>query len=72
MSEVTGTLESTAEPEVTSEELRWRMEKVIQYAAETGELIDEASRQFNRALQILRSEEKQDLDDHSSSASVRA
>lgn len=40
-------------PEVTPEEMRWRMEKVVQFAAAAGYAIDDAATQFNKALAIL-------------------
>lgn len=53
MPEMTGTHEQTSEVEETSEELRWRMEKVVQQAAATQDSLTSTAEDFNKALAIL-------------------
>lgn len=47
-------LKAAAQPEVSSEELRWRMEKVVEYAKVSGEGLAYEAEQFNKALATLR------------------
>jgi hypothetical protein len=47
-------LKADAQPEVSSEELRWRMEKVVDYAKVSGEGLAFEAVQFNKALATLR------------------
>lgn len=54
MSEVTATLERTADVENTSEELRWRMDQVIRATSASGEGLCFEAAEFNKALAILR------------------
>jgi hypothetical protein len=42
--------------EITSEEVRWRMEKVLQIVAATGTTAASAAKDFNRALHHLKAE----------------
>lgn len=53
MAKVKDELEAGPETEVTSEEVRWRMEKVVQFAAASGHTIDDSALQFNKALAVL-------------------
>ncbi len=47
-------LKADAQPEISSEELRWRMEKVVEYAKVSGEGLAFEAEQFNKALATLR------------------
>ncbi len=62
MTEVAGTLEQTAGVEVTSEEVRWRMEKVVQHTGQTGMDIESTAKDFNRALRVLKEADVQALE----------
>lgn len=53
MSEGSGKIEVHSTPDPTSEELRWRMEKVIQHAAATRDSLEASAGDFNKALAIL-------------------
>jgi hypothetical protein len=54
--QVTAKLEHTAGVETTSEEVRWRMEKVVQITAATGMTAEGIAKDFNRALRHLKGE----------------
>jgi hypothetical protein len=54
--QVTAKLEHTAGVEITSEEVRWRMEKVVQITAATGMTAEGTAKDFNRALRHLKGE----------------
>lgn len=51
--QVTSQLEHTAGVGITSEEVRWRMERTIQSAAASGFTLSESAIEFNKALQLL-------------------
>ena len=59
MPELKDELEVQNAPELTSEEVRWRMEKVVQYATGNATL-DDSALQFNKALRHLKSEATHD------------
>ena len=51
--QVTAQLEHTAGVQITSEEVRWRMEKALQYVAASHETLDVAAGQIVKALDRL-------------------
>ncbi len=56
MPEQSRATDQTSGVEVTNEELRWRMEKVVQHACSTGLYLEDTANDFNKALAALGNE----------------
>ncbi|MFP3979144.1 hypothetical protein [Marinobacter sp. KMM 10035] len=59
---VTTELESTAQVETTSEEVRWRMDQVVRLTASSGRTTYETAQDFCKALRHLSGEVAQASD----------